>query len=186
MDVSWRAPSWRSIVLSCWALAAVAAHAVFPERAVHIVVPMPPGGLADTQARMIAEKLSHRWMRPVIIENRPGAGSTIAAAYVARAPADGYSLLLVGPSHVITATLYRNLPYNAQNSFQPVALLGTSPFVVVARPGLEANSIPELIQLAARSAKGLSFSTAGIGTAPHLTGELMRFTSMARFMHVPY
>jgi tripartite-type tricarboxylate transporter receptor subunit TctC len=183
---TWRTPVWRTIVLACWSLAAAAAHAVFPDRPVHIIVPMPPGGLADMQARMIAEKLSNRWMRPVIIENRPGAGSTIAAAYVARAPADGYSLLLVGPSHVITGTLYHNLPYHALQSFQAVALIGTSPFVLVTRPDLPANSVAELVQLAARREKGLSFATSGIGTAPHLAGELMRFTSMARFMHIPY
>jgi tripartite-type tricarboxylate transporter receptor subunit TctC len=186
LKLAWRAPSWRSILIACCALGVAVAHAVFPDRPVHIIVPMPPGGLADAQARMIAEKLSSRWMRPVIIENRPGAGTTIAAAYVARSPADGYSLLLVGPSHVISPTLYRNLPYNALESFQPVALIGISPFVLVARPELAANSVAELVQLAARSEKGLSFATAGIGTAPHLAGELLRFTAMARFMHVPY
>ena len=186
LNFAWRAPAWRSILVACCSLAAAVAHAVFPDRPVHIIVPVPPGGLADTQARMIAEKLSHRWMRPVIIENRPGAGSTIAAAYVARSPADGYSLLLVGPSHVITPTLYRNLPYHALQSFQPVALIGISPFVLVARPSLAAGSFPELVQLAQRSDKGLSFATAGVGTAPHLAGELMRFRAMARFMHVPY
>ena len=186
MKPAWRTPAWRTVVFACWSFAAAAAHGVFPDRPVHIIVPMPPGGLADTQARVIAEKLSHRWMRPVIIENRPGAGSTIAAAYVARAPADGYSLLLVGPSHVITGTLYHNLPYHALQSFQAVSLIGASPFVLVTRAELPANSVAELVQLAARREKGLSFATSGIGTAPHLAGELMRFSSMARFMHVPY
>lgn len=143
----------------------------YPNKTVRLVVSFPPGGATDTFSRLSANELSKTLGQQVIVENRPGAGTTIAADVVAKAPADGYTLLFTDiSSHVITASLYRKLPYNAVTSFAPVAPVNASPLLLVAHPSVGAKNVNELIAAMKRN-PGTPMGNSGIGTVTHMTGE---------------
>lgn len=159
----------------------------FPNRAVKIVVPFPPGGSSDGSARVVAEKMSEEWKQPVLIENRPGAGTTIGAAYVAAAQPDGYTLLLVGPgTHGASAALRANLGYDAVKSFVGVAQLVSAPFAVVVNSSSKVNSLKELVELARAKPGQVSYSTSGSGAAPHLVTEMIALATGVKLLHVPF
>lgn len=159
----------------------------FPARPVRIVVPFPPGGSSDGSARVVAEKLSEEWKQPVVVENRPGAGATIGAAYVAAAPPDGYTLLLVGSgTHGASAALRPNLGYDAVKSFVAVAQLVSAPFAVVVNSSSKVNSLKELLELARAKPGQVSYSTSGSGAAPHLVTEMIALATGVRLLHVPF
>jgi tripartite-type tricarboxylate transporter receptor subunit TctC len=172
------------------ALVAAASSAVaqtFPSKPVKIIVPFPPGGSADAAARIVAEKTSEEWKQPVLVENKPGAGTTIAAAFVAGSAPDGYVLYLTGPiSHAVSAALYKNPGYDAVESFAAVARVASAPFILVVHPSVKANSVQELVGLAKARPGALTYASSGSGAAPHLAAEMLASMTGTKFVHVPF
>jgi tripartite-type tricarboxylate transporter receptor subunit TctC len=158
----------------------------FPSKPVHIVVPFPAGGTADLIARSIADALGESWRQPVVVENKPGAGSILATQYVQRAAPDGYTLLMVAPSFVMNPMLSREAAYDALKDFTPVAPLVTSPLVVAVNPESPAKSLRELVDLARASPGKLAFATVGPNTTQQLIGEMLRIESKFDWVYVPY
>jgi tripartite-type tricarboxylate transporter receptor subunit TctC len=170
------------------ALAAVSRGAraqPYPTRPVRIVSGFPPGGLTDTYARLIAQWLSER-LGQFIVENRPGAGGTIAAESVARAASDGYTLLLTTSADAWNTTLYDNLKFNLLRDIAAVAPIARAPGVLVVHPSVSAKSVPELIADAKSKPGKISVASAGIGSAPHMYWELFRNLAGVDMLHVPY
>jgi tripartite-type tricarboxylate transporter receptor subunit TctC len=159
------------------------AQPAFPTRTVKIVVPAPPGANLDTIPRIIADKLSAQWGQPVIIEHRPGAAQNLGAEVVARSEPDGYTLLATpqGPL-VISQHFFAKLGFDP-DAFTPVSIIASQPLVLVAHPKFRASSLKELVT--AKGAK-ISFASAGIGSSPHLTGEMLKLAAKIDFVHVPY
>jgi tripartite-type tricarboxylate transporter receptor subunit TctC len=159
----------------------------YPARAIKIVVPFPSGGPTDVMARMVAQRLSASLGQGVFVENRPGAGGTTGSKTVAQADADGYTLLFGSTSTLaIAPALYRNLDYDPVTSFAPVAAFSNGPLVLVLNPDVPAASVQELIAMAKASPGRLNFASAGVGTPPHLTGELFKSRAGIDIVHVPY
>lgn len=156
-------------------VAAPAFANTFPARPITFVVPYPAGGASDVFARLIAERLQASLKQPVVVENRAGANGIIAYQHVAKAPADGHTILManIGPS-AINPSLYKNLPYDAMKDFAPITMVSWVPLVMVANPGLGVSTVPELIAKAKASPGGLSYGVSGIGTAGHLAMELFK------------
>ena len=159
----------------------------YPAKPIRFVVPYPPGGASDVTARIIGQKLTEAWGQPVVIENRPGANGNIAAEQVAKAPADGYTILMgnVGPN-AISPGLYPNLPYDPVTSFAPVTLTTTVPIVLLVSPSLPVKNVKELIAYAKANPNKVNFASAGNGSSNHLTGELFKSTAGIDIVHVPY
>lgn len=158
----------------------------FPEKAVTLVVPYPAGGATDVIGRMVAEKLPAQWKQQVVVTNRPGAGTTLAAEGVARAPGDGYTLYITTAAHTISASLYGKLKYDPVKDFAPITLISTIPLVMLVNPSLPVNTLPELIQYAKAQKNGLTMASPGNGTPQHLAGELFRSKTGTPLTHVPY
>jgi tripartite-type tricarboxylate transporter receptor subunit TctC len=159
----------------------------YPSRPVTLVVPVPPGGAADFIGRSIGAKLADALGQPVVIANRGGAGGTIATAGVAKAEADGYTLLLASiTTHGIGPHLYSNLPYDAAKDFAPVIFLANFPLIMTVNADLPARSVADVIALAKARPGGLAFASSGNGGAPHLAGELLKSLTGADLLHVPY
>ena len=159
----------------------------FPAKAVRIIVPFPAGGTADIFSRAMAPFLSNDWGQPVLVENRPGAGNIIAAETVARAPADGYTLLLA-PDPVLATNplLYSKLPYDAIADFAPVTTLVRFGIGIVVNATVPAQNLRELVALAKAKPGGLNYGSFGAGTAPHLVMELFKSVAGIDIVHVPY
>ena len=172
------------------ALATITAGAAwaqaYPQRSIRMVVPFAPGGATDIIARIVAQKLSERLGQPVVVDNRPGAGTTIGNAEVAKAKPDGYTLLFAPTPFVISQVIYPSLPYDPRKDFAPVSLLAVSPFILVTNPAVPATSVAELVALAKAKPGTLSFCSAGNGTVPHLAGELFKLRAGIDILHVPY
>ena len=166
--------------------ASAAAQAPYPNRPIRLVVPFAPGGATDILARGIGQKLAERLGQGVVIDNKPGAGTTIGADFVAKAPADGYTLLFAPTPFAISQVMMARLPYDAQKDFTPVALLAVSPFILVAHPSLPVRSMAELVALAKARPGSLAFCSAGNGTVPHLAGELFKLRAGIDLVHIPY
>jgi tripartite-type tricarboxylate transporter receptor subunit TctC len=158
----------------------------YPARPVRMVVPFAAGGAVDTVARALGHKLTETWKQPVLIDNRPGAGGNIAADYVAKAPGDGYTLLITTQGFAISPGLYKKLPFDAARDFAPVTQLTSSFVVLVANPQLPAASVQELIALAKSRPGAINFGSTGIGAPPHLLGELLKSMTGTDMLHVPY
>jgi len=158
----------------------------YPARPVRIVVGFPPGGGADIVARLIAQWLSARLGQPVIVDNRPGAGSNIAAEMVVRAPPDGYTLLMITSPNAINATLYDNLNFNLVRDIAPVAGLSREPEVMEVNPAVPAATVPEFIAYAKANPGKLIMASAGNGSGPHVAGELFKMMTGVDMVHVPY
>jgi tripartite-type tricarboxylate transporter receptor subunit TctC len=158
----------------------------YPNRQVRLVVPFPAGGPADALGRVIGEQLSKTWGQPVIIENRGGAGGNLGAEVVARAAPDGYTLLLNASSHVINASLYEKLPYDAIRDFTPVSEVASYMLVLVVHPSVPANSVKEFVAFAKQRPDGLSVANAGLGTPTHLAAVLFAQAADVKLIHVPY
>lgn len=163
------------------------AHALdFPTHVVRIIVPYAPGGSAEAQARTLAEGLSKIWKQQVIVEDKPGAGTTLGAAYVAGSSPDGYTLYLAGTSHTISPSLYRSIRYDAVKSFSPISRVATSPFILMVNPSLGVKSVADFLALARSKPGGLTYSTSGVGAGPHLSAEMMKAAAKIDVRHVPY
>jgi tripartite-type tricarboxylate transporter receptor subunit TctC len=175
-------------MLACTATAnaAIAPVAAYPAKAVRIIVPYAPGGGTDVQARVIAAKLSESWGQSVLIDNRPGGGTTIGTEIVARAPADGYTLLIGTPTHVVNVWLYPKLPFDPIRDFEPVTLMTSSPNILVVHPSLPARTTKELIALARARPGQMTYASSGNGGTGHLAMELIKQMAHIQATHVPY
>jgi tripartite-type tricarboxylate transporter receptor subunit TctC len=158
----------------------------YPTRPVRIIVGFPPGGPTDIFARLISEWLSKRLGQAFIVENRPGAGSTIGIAAVVSAPPDGYTLLLVSTSAVISASYYRNLSFDLIHDIVPICGVALEPLVMVAHPSVSAKTIPEFIAYAKANPGKIVMASVGNGTTPQMTGELFKMMAGVDLLHVPY
>ncbi len=158
----------------------------YPNKAIRFVVPLPPGGLTDLLARIIAQKLTESWKQPVTVDNRGGGGTIIGTDIVAKAPPDGYTILLAPPALVINPSLRSDMPYDAEKSFSPVTLLVLSPAVLVVHRSLSVNSVRELIALARSRPGQINYATGGNGSGAHLAGELLKRMTGIDMVHVPY
>ena len=160
----------------------------YPDRVVRIVNPYPPGGSVDITARILAQKLSENTGQQFIVENRAGAGGNTGADSVAKSDPDGYTLLFTAPGPlVVNQTLYtKGLPFDPAKDFAPIALFATTPIVLMVHPGLPANNVQELIALAKSNPGKVNFGSAGMGSTPHLSGELFKSMARIEITHVPY
>src|SRR5215475_8696431 len=158
----------------------------YPARPVHLIVPFAPAGPSDILARMIGQSLSERLGQQFVIDNRPGGGGNIGTEAVVRAPADGYTLLIVGAWNAVNATFYDKLNYNFIRDIAPVASIIRTPFVMAVNPTVPAKTVPEFIAYAKTSLGKINYASAGTGTATHLTGELFKIMAGVDMVHVPY
>ncbi|MBC7778550.1 MAG: tripartite tricarboxylate transporter substrate binding protein [Proteobacteria bacterium] len=160
---------------------------VFPERTIRLVVPYVPGGLPDTMARVVAQRLGDAFARPVLVDNRPGAGGVIGTEAVARALPDGYTLLVADLGQTaITPALNPRLPYDIGRDFAPVSLLGTSPFFLAVNGATGVTSLKEFIAFARARAGTVSYGSSGVGSPHHLAMEMLRTRTGMDLIHVPY
>ncbi len=174
-------------LLACLLVFATQATAQsYPSRPVRMVIPLSPGGFADVPGRILASRLSALLGYNVFVENRAGAGGTIGADFVAKSAPDGYTLLFTGTPHVISAWVYKKLPYDPLKDFEPVALVASGPYVLVVNPQLPVKSVRELIAAAKARPGQIDYASSGNGSAQHLVSAL--FASMAgiQLNHVPY
>ena len=158
----------------------------YPSHPVRMVVPFAPGGATDINARIVAQRLAARLGQSVVVENKPGAGTTIGNAEVAKAKPDGYTFLFAPTPFVISQVVYPKLPYDPQKDFAPVSLLATSPFILVVNAAFPARTTAELVAIAKAKPGTVTFASAGNGTVPHLAGELFRLRAGVDIVHVPY
>jgi tripartite-type tricarboxylate transporter receptor subunit TctC len=168
------------------ALARAASAQAYPSRPVRIIVGLPAGGGADIVARLVGQALSQRLGRQFIVEDRPGAGSSLATEDVVKAPPDGYTLLLAMPSNTVNATLRPDADFNFVRDIAPVAMICTLPFVLLANPSTPAKSVPELIAYAKANPGKLNYGSRGIGTLTHVIAELFKMMAGVDLAHVPY
>ena len=158
----------------------------YPTRPMRLIVPIAAGRAQDILARLVGQSLSERLGQPFVIENRPGGGGNIGTEAVVRAPADGYTILLTSPANTINATLYEKLNFNFIRDIAPVTGIIRAPFVMVVNPTVPANTVPEFIAYAKANPGKLSMASAGIGTGPHMAGELFKMMASVDMVHVPY
>lgn len=158
----------------------------WPAKTVSIIVPFATGGTTDAIARTVGQELSKSLGQPVIVENKPGAGATIGADYVAKAKPDGYTLLLGAVHHTIASSVYKKLPYDFQRDLAPVTTVALVPNVLVVNPNVPAKNVQELVALAKKSPGKMTFGSNGNGTGQHLIGAQFEMASGANLMHVPY
>jgi tripartite-type tricarboxylate transporter receptor subunit TctC len=159
----------------------------YPSRPVRLIVPYPPGGPTDLIGRVVAELLTKRLGQQVIVDNRGGAATVIGAEIAARAPADGYTLLLATVTTLaVTPSLRRKLPYDPERDFAPVTMLAAQPYLLAANPSLPAPSVKQLVAYARANPGKLSFASAGVGAGAHLAGEMFKHMAAIDVLHVPY
>jgi len=162
------------------------AQANYPIRPIRVVVPTAPGGPPEVTARLVAQELTKRWGRPAVVDIRPGAGTVIGSEIVAKAPADGYTLLMSPGTLATNPATYRKLPYDALRDFAPITQTHLVPNLFVIHPSLPAKSVKEFIALARARPGDILYASAGYGTNPHLTIELFASMAQLRLTHVPY
>ena len=158
----------------------------YPNKPIRFLVGFAPGGFTDVMARAIAGKLTENWGQQVVVDNRPGASTTIATDLAAKAPPDGYTLLMMTDNHVTNPSLFRKLPYDTEKDFEPITLAALAPFLLVVHPSLPANSVKDLIAVAKSRPGKLNYGSGGIGAPGHLSGELFKRLTGVRMTHVPY
>ena len=182
---------FRALALGLAAAAAAgavgAAAQAFPAKPVRIIVPQTPGGASDALARRVGQRLAERWGQPVVVENKPGAGGNVGTDYVAKAPADGYTLLMsyVG-TQAINGSVYKSLTYEPYKDFAPVATLATVPFALVVNQNFPARTGGELVAYARAHPGTVNFGSAGNGSLNHLLGEMVNMNQSVKLVHVPY
>jgi tripartite-type tricarboxylate transporter receptor subunit TctC len=167
--------------------AAVEAQDAFPTRAVEVIVPYPPGGVTDIIARSLAQELLSITGKPFVVENKPGATGIIAANIVKRAAPDGYTLMMGSASQMtVLPALKPNLPFDPEKDFTALSLVGTTPYLLLVNAALPAKTVPELIQLLRANPRRYNFSTSGVGSMPHLLGEMFKQMAKVDMTHIPY
>ena len=158
----------------------------FPTKAVRIIVPFPPGGGTDVVARILGQKLTETWGQQAIIENKAGASGSVGSDLVAKAHADGYTLLLQGTQHAINLSLYKKLPYDTLKDFVPIAYLALAPFLLIVNAAVPVNSVTELIAYIKTQPNGLDYGSSGPGGGAHLAGEIFKTMAGVQLRHIPY
>ena len=173
-------------VLLCVAAAQAFAQG-YPAKPVRMIIPYPPGGGNDTLGRLFAAKLGERIGQPVVVENRPGAGTIIGTEAAAKSPPDGYTILLSSiATHALSPNLYAKVPYDPIRDFAPITLLGIAPTVLVVPADLPAKDLAELVAAAKAKPGGLTYASGGNGTPPHINGEVFKSVAGVDLLHVPY
>jgi tripartite-type tricarboxylate transporter receptor subunit TctC len=158
----------------------------YPNKSIRFIVPFPPGGATDAFARTIGQKLNEAWGQPVVIDNRPGAGGNIGADAAAKSPADGYAIIIVGPSHGANISLYSKLSYDPIRDFTPITQVAAMQVFLVVHPSVPARSVKELITLARAKPGELQYGSGGNGSSNHLATELFKSLAKIDIAHVPY
>ena len=158
----------------------------YPSKPIRIIVPYPPGGFNDTLARTLGQKLTEKWGKPVIVDNRPGGGTTIGTNLAAKSAPDGYTLLIVSFAFAVNPALYASLPYDTARDFSPIVLAATTPNLLVVSPGLPVKSVKELVALAKSKPGKLNYASAGNGSSNHLSMELFKSLTGVDVVHIPY
>ena len=188
-----RGPPRRAVLAIACALSAAAlmpahaqAQAAWPQRPIKLIVPFAAGGSNDNLARLLAIKLGTRLGQPMVVENKGGAGGTIGTEFVAKAPPDGYTLLLASTSITTNAATGKKLPYDPVKDLQPIGTIATSPLAIVVSNSLPVKTLPDLIALARAKPGSISYGSAGLGGTNHLGTELFASAAKAQFVHVPY
>ncbi|WP_020203402.1 tripartite tricarboxylate transporter substrate binding protein [Cupriavidus sp. WS] len=176
-----------SALALCATFGAASAHAAYPDKPLSLVVPFPAGGATDAMARLLAERLGRQLGQPVIVDNRGGAGGSVAAEYALAAPRDGYTLFFATTGTMaINPHIYRKLKYDPQKDFAPVGTLASASNVLVVSPQVKARTVAELIAQAKASPGKLTYGSAGIGSSSHLSGALFASMTGTQLLHVPY
>ncbi len=158
----------------------------YPERPVRIVVPLSTGSATDALTRLIAQKLSEQWEKPVVVENIPGANGIVGTQTVVKAPPDGYSLIMIAANHVINASLYSKMPFDTLRDVKPIVRVAFTPLVLSVHPSVPAQSVKEFIELAKAKPGQINYGSAGSGSATHLAGEIFKSMTGTDIIHVPY
>jgi tripartite-type tricarboxylate transporter receptor subunit TctC len=163
-----------------------AAAQQWPSHSIRFVVPLPPGGSPDYLSRLFAERLQPVLGQPLVVENKPGAAGNIARDFVAKAPADGYTILMSESAHVMSAAVVAKLPYDPIKDFEPISLVATIPFGLTVNSSMPVHSLKEFIEYTKKSPKPLTYGTAGVGSPHHLAVEVLRSMTGIKVVHVPY
>jgi tripartite-type tricarboxylate transporter receptor subunit TctC len=158
----------------------------YPSKPVRVIVPFPAASATDVLARVIGQKLSEKWGQPVVVDNKPGAGGNLGSEQAAKAPPDGYTILMGTVANTISTSLYKKLNYDFLKDFDPVTLVAKTPLVLVANKDFPPNSVKELIDYAKAHPGQVNFSSGGIGTSNHLAGEMLKSAAGINMIHVPY
>lgn len=172
--------------LSLLALSGLVSAQTYPSRPIRFIVPFPPGGGNDIVGRIVAQKLAEALNQTVVVDNRGGAGGTIGTDMTAKAPADGYTMLINNISLAVNATLIPKLPYDTLRQLTPVSIIGRQPNILVVYPGVKAKTVRELLSLARANPGGVNYGSGGVGTASHLATELLQLSTGTRMTHIPY
>ena len=181
-----------AVIMSIGVALAVAADVAsaqqgYPNHAIRLIVPLAPGGPSDILARTMAQKLTESMKQPVVVDNRTGAGGTIGTDIAAKAPADGYNLLLIAAAtYTINANLYKKLPFDPRKDLTPISVLAAAPYVLTVHPSLPVKTLKELVALAKARPKDLNYASGGTGTGPQMATELMMLQTGMKITHVPY
>lgn len=176
----------------CWSAVALAAFNVtahaqtYPMRPVRLIIPFSPGGAADVPGRILANRLTEALGQQVVIENRPGAGSTIGAEAAAKAASDGYTLFMISNTHFVSAGLYKKLAYDSLNDYTPITQITSAPNILIVHPSLPAKNVRELIALAKSRPGQINYASSGNGSTQHLTGALFCRMAGINMTHIPY
>lgn len=186
MKLSRRLFGWALPLVAALMLATGALAQSFPSRMITVVVPYPAGGTADVVARIIIERVRESLGQPIVVENRTGAAGVIGTTLVSRAPADGYTLLMASQSHTANPSLYRNISWDPVKSFAPIALVGVIPNVLAVHKSSPFNTLQEFVAYAKARPGKLNYSSGGVGTSLHLTGEMLKQAAGIDLVHVPY
>ncbi|MCC7485407.1 MAG: tripartite tricarboxylate transporter substrate binding protein [Burkholderiales bacterium] len=182
-----RSCAWSALLAGCLHVAPVAVHAQpYPVKPVRMVVPFAPGGGTDVIARHLAAGLTESFARQVFVDNRAGANGVVGTEVVARAPADGYTLLFVSSPHSVNPSLRTKLPYDTLRDFAPVSLVATSPYLLVVHPSLPARNVRELIALAKKHPDDITYGSGGSGSSAHLAAELFNQMAGVKLREIPY
>jgi tripartite-type tricarboxylate transporter receptor subunit TctC len=158
----------------------------YPTKPIRLIVPFAPGGFTDVVARVVGQKLSGSLGQPIVVENKPGAGSTIGTDFVAKAAPDGYTLVMVSSTHVISPWLYKSIPYDPIKSFTMISKLADSPYVLMVNSKVPARDVKEFVALAKSKPDNIHYASSGNGSAQHLIGGLFMSMTGTKLMHVPY
>jgi len=177
---------WWPSLLSCLALFPLHGNAAYPEKPIRFVVPYSAGGPTETLARLVGKGLTNSLGRSVVIDLRPGASTIIGTEIVAKAPADGYSIVAVSTTHTVNPALFKKLPYDPIRDFAPVTLMAATPFMLCTNSAVPARSVQELISLAKAKPGELAFGSGGSGSSLHLTAEFFNGLARIKMVHVPY
>lgn len=171
----------------CALTAGLSAAQTYPARPIRMIAPYPPAGTSDIVARIVGQKLMEAWGARVVVDNRPGASGSLGTEIAAKSNADGYTMLIGSVAPIVLNPLfYPKIPYQSLRDFTPVSLIGAAPQLVVVNPSLPVKSVKDLIALAKSSKDGLNFGASGVGTLPHLGGEMFRVMTGTNMVHISY